>query len=181
MSEDETAGAPSPSPRASSAVGAGCSCRLSCWLSCWSCSRPRSARSASRSPARSAAGPSRRSSRRRPSRSPRWSSARSPPSSARTRTPPDPARSAARALYVVRGCLDANDAPDRTQWLTPFGRFERTGPAVENDPLPLLAALGLTAALLVAALAAAEHRDLSGGIVPPRPVPPTRRTGPSWP
>ena len=141
MSEDETAGAPSPSPRASSAVGAGCSCRLSCWLSCWSCSRPRSARSASRSPA----------------------------------------RSAARALYVVRGCLDANDAPDRTQWLTPFGRFERTGPAVENDPLPLLAALGLTAALLVAALAAAEHRDLSGGIVPPRPVPPTRRTGPSWP
>ncbi|SYZ34007.1 ABC transporter permease [Propionibacterium australiense] len=72
------------------------------------------------------------------------------------------------ALYVVRGYLDASNAPAWTQWLTPFGWFERTGPAVENDPLPLLAALGLTVAFLTAALVAAGHRDFGLGVVPLR-------------
>ena len=71
-------------------------------------------------------------------------------------------------LYGARGYLDASDAPEWTQWLTPFGWFERTGPAAENDPRPLLAALGLTVVLLAAALVAAGRRDFGLGFVPLR-------------
>ncbi|WP_316668959.1 hypothetical protein [uncultured Propionibacterium sp.] len=73
------------------------------------------------------------------------------------------------ALYIVRGYLDSSGAPGWTQWLTPFGWFERTGPAIEDDPLPLLTALGLTAVLFGAAMITAGRRDLGLGVVSPRP------------
>lgn len=73
------------------------------------------------------------------------------------------------ALYTVRGCLDASGAPSWTQWLTPFGWLERSGPALENDPLPLLAALVLAGALLAVALVMTGRRDFGLGLVLLRP------------
>ena len=73
------------------------------------------------------------------------------------------------ALYVVRGYLDASGADEWTQWLTPFGWLSQTKPATENNAWPLLAALGLAAALLALAVVLQEHRDFGLGVIPQRP------------
>lgn len=73
--------------------------------------------------------------------------------------------------YVVRGYLDASDLPDWTTWLTPLGWLERTAPATEQDPWPLLLALGLTAVLVALAFVLQERRDFGQGVVPSRPGP----------
>lgn len=71
-------------------------------------------------------------------------------------------------LYLLRGYLDASQAADWTSWLTPFGWFERVRPSSQNDPLPLLLALGLAVTLVVVAVLLHRRRDYGQGLVPPR-------------
>ncbi|MBB1510094.1 ABC transporter permease [Tessaracoccus sp. MC1756] len=71
--------------------------------------------------------------------------------------------------YVLRGYLGMSGAGDWTEWLTPFGWLALTRPSTDNDPLPLLAALALTAVLLAVAMVLQDRRDLGLGIVAQRP------------
>lgn len=70
--------------------------------------------------------------------------------------------------YVLRGYLDASDLPQWTTWLTPLGWLERTAPATEQDPWPLLLALGFAAVLVGVAFLLQERRDFGQGVVPSR-------------
>lgn len=73
--------------------------------------------------------------------------------------------------FVMRGYIDAGDYPEWATWLTPLGWLQETRPASENDPWPLLAALGLALALVLAAFALQARRDFGQGLVAPRPGP----------
>lgn len=75
--------------------------------------------------------------------------------------------------YVLRGWFDSSEAPGWTEWLTPFGWLSRTRAAVDNDPLPLLAALGFTVVLLAVAMRLQARRDFGMGLVSSRPGPAT--------
>lgn len=70
--------------------------------------------------------------------------------------------------FIVRGYLDAAEAPDWTGWLTPFGWLERVRPASGNDFAPLLAPLALAVALVVAACVLNGRRDFGMGMIAPR-------------
>lgn len=71
-------------------------------------------------------------------------------------------------LFVLRGYLDAREVGTWRTWVTPFGWLERVGPASDNDPWPLLLALGTAAALVAVAFALQSRRDFGMGLVPPR-------------
>lgn len=75
------------------------------------------------------------------------------------------------ALYLARGYIDASGFDEWTAWLTPFGWLERTQPAVQNNPWPLLLALAFTAVLAVVAFVLQGRRDFGQGSIPPRPGP----------
>lgn len=73
--------------------------------------------------------------------------------------------------YVVRGYLDMSGAADWATWLTPLGWLEKAGPGADNDPRPLLLALGLAALLVAVAFALQARRDFGQGLLAPRPGP----------
>ena len=75
--------------------------------------------------------------------------------------------------YVARGYLDSSGAGEWTAWLTPFGWLELARPASGNHPLPLLAALGLAIAAVLAAFLLQSRRDFGQGLLPQRPGPAT--------
>jgi ABC-2 type transport system permease protein len=73
--------------------------------------------------------------------------------------------------YLVRGYIDTSGASDWATWLTPLGWLEKTGPAVENNPWPLLLCLALAVALVAAAFVLQGRRDFGQGLIAPRPGP----------
>ncbi|MBX6388426.1 MAG: multidrug ABC transporter permease [Frankia sp.] len=73
--------------------------------------------------------------------------------------------------YVIRGYLDASDAPDWASWTTPLGWLSRTRPATDNDPWPLLAALALAVVLVLAGFTLQGRRDFGVGLIASRPGP----------
>lgn len=79
-------------------------------------------------------------------------------------------------LYVARGYVDSSGAPDWAAWLTPIGWLQETRPATQNDPWPLLPALGLSVGLVGVAFALHARRDYGMGLIAPRPGP-ARGTG----
>jgi ABC-2 type transport system permease protein len=72
------------------------------------------------------------------------------------------------ALFVVRGYIDAVQAPEWTTWATPFGWLEHVAPAAENNPWPLLLPLAAAAALLAVAFWLQSRRDFGRGMISPR-------------
>ncbi|ONH23311.1 multidrug ABC transporter permease [Pseudofrankia asymbiotica] len=70
--------------------------------------------------------------------------------------------------YVIRGYLDSSEAPGWTSWTTPLGWLSRTRPATDDNPWPLLAALALTIALVLAGSALHSRRDYGLGLIAPR-------------
>jgi ABC-2 type transport system permease protein len=73
--------------------------------------------------------------------------------------------------YLVRGYIDTSGASGWATWLTPLGWLEKTGPAVENNPWPLLLCLALAVALVAAAFVLQGRRDFGQGLIAPRPGP----------
>lgn len=71
-------------------------------------------------------------------------------------------------LFVLRGYLDARQVGEWRTWVTPFGWLERVGPAGDNDPWPLLLALGTAVLLVAVAFLLQARRDFGMGLVPPR-------------
>ncbi len=72
------------------------------------------------------------------------------------------------ALFVLRGYIDAVQAPDWARWATPFGWLERVAPATENNPWPLLLALATFLVLMAIAFRLQARRDFGQGLLPPR-------------
>ena len=70
--------------------------------------------------------------------------------------------------YVVRVVADAGSKGRWLSWLTPFGWVERMRPLTGTNVAPLLPAIVAIAALVVATLWLAEHRDIGGAIIPDR-------------
>ena len=84
-------------------------------------------------------------------------------------------------FYVLRGYLDSSGAPDWVSWLTPFGWLEETRPATENNAWPLLLALAIAIALVLAGFVLQGHRDFGQGMVAQRPGPgEARLAGNAW-
>ncbi|QDO90275.1 multidrug ABC transporter permease [Ornithinimicrobium ciconiae] len=73
--------------------------------------------------------------------------------------------------FLLRGYLDSSGAPEWTTWLTPLGWLERTRPATDNNPWPLLAALALAVVLIVVAFLLQGRRDFGQGLIATRPGP----------
>ncbi|QCX28944.1 ABC transporter permease [Nocardioides jishulii] len=73
--------------------------------------------------------------------------------------------------YVLRGYVDISDAPDWATWVTPYGWLEESGPGADNNPWPLLLALGLAIVLVAVGFALQERRDFGQGMVAQRPGP----------
>ncbi len=72
------------------------------------------------------------------------------------------------AAYVVRVVADAGSKGRWLSWLTPFGWVERMRPLTGTNVAPLVPAVVAIAALVVATLWLAEHRDIGGAIIPDR-------------
>lgn len=68
-------------------------------------------------------------------------------------------------LFLLRGVLDALEAPEWTAWINPLGWISRTSPAGEDNWWPLLPAAGLTVVLLAAAFAVQARRDFGQGLL----------------
>jgi ABC-2 type transport system permease protein len=81
-----------------------------------------------------------------------------------------PATGAAVALLGVTVLLrmigDGVTAVGWVRWLSPFGLLGLSEPYVHNRVLPLVVLLAATAVITVAALAAADRRDIRGGLLP---------------
>ncbi len=73
--------------------------------------------------------------------------------------------------FVVRGFIDSSTAPSWAVWLTPLGWLEQVRPAADNNPWPLLPALGLAVALIVFGFVLDGRRDYGAGLIAPRPGP----------
>ena len=73
--------------------------------------------------------------------------------------------------YVLRGYIDSSGSADWATWLTPLGWLEETRPGTENNPWPLLLALALAVALVLAAFVLQGRRDFGQGMIAPRPGP----------
>jgi ABC-2 type transport system permease protein len=80
------------------------------------------------------------------------------------------AAAALGVAYVLRAAGDVGDGT--LSWLSPIGWGQATHPFSGERWWPLLISLAVAAALLVAAFALLERRDLGAGLVPPRPGPP---------
>ncbi|WP_330230328.1 hypothetical protein OHA40_30835 [Nocardia sp. NBC_00508] len=84
-----------------------------------------------------------------------------------------PSRSAATGLasavlgaaLLLRMLADGVTALAWAAWLTPFGLAARTAPYADNRVEPALVLLSLAVAPGAAALLAARHRDLGGGLI----------------
>lgn len=74
-------------------------------------------------------------------------------------------------LFLLRGLAYSVDAPEWTIWANPLGWMTETRPASGNRWWPLLLAVTLALALLVAAFALQARRDFGQGAVSPRPGP----------
>jgi ABC-2 type transport system permease protein len=83
-------------------------------------------------------------------------------------------------LYVARGYVDSSGAPEWAAWLTPIGWLQETRPATQNDPWPLLLAVGLAFVLVGVAFVLHARRDYGMGLIPPRPGPARGRTVSIW-
>lgn len=70
--------------------------------------------------------------------------------------------------YLIRGFVDSSDSAGWAHWLSPLGWLQQTKPATENNPWPLLAALGLAACLTLAAFALQARRDFGQGLIATR-------------
>lgn len=70
--------------------------------------------------------------------------------------------------YLIRGFVDTSGGADWAHWLSPLGWLQQTKPATENNPWPLLAALGLAALLTLAAFALQARRDFGQGVIATR-------------
>jgi ABC-2 type transport system permease protein len=68
-------------------------------------------------------------------------------------------------LYVLRGYVDSSGGADWLTWLTPFGWFERSGPATDNDVRPLLLAVVVAVVLVAVAFWMQVRRDFGQGLV----------------
>lgn len=83
--------------------------------------------------------------------------------------------------FVIRGFIDSVNAPAWASWVTPFGWLEHVRPATDNNPWPLLLALGLAVVLIGSGFALDGRRDFGAGVIPPRPGPARAgRTGTIW-
>lgn len=70
--------------------------------------------------------------------------------------------------YLIRGFVDTSGSADWAHWLSPLGWLQQTRPATDNDPWPLLAALGLAAGLTLAAFVLQARRDFGQGVIATR-------------
>ncbi len=70
--------------------------------------------------------------------------------------------------FIVRGYIDASEAPSWTAWLTPFGWLEEVRPATGNNGWPLLLAVGFAVVAAAVALALHARRDFGLGMIAPR-------------
>ncbi len=75
--------------------------------------------------------------------------------------------------FLLRGAADTADPDGSTGWLSPLGWTQRVAPGTQNNWWPLLACLGLTAALVILAFQLQNRRDFGQGIIPARPGPAT--------
>lgn len=73
--------------------------------------------------------------------------------------------------FVLRGFVDATNAPEWASWATPFGWLGHVGPATDNDPWPLLLALALAAVLTICGFVLNGRRDYGAGLISQRPGP----------
>lgn len=73
--------------------------------------------------------------------------------------------------YVLRGYIDSSGAGDWATWLTPLGWLEQAGPSTDNDPWPVVMAVGLAVVLVAIAFVLQRRRDFGQGLVSPRPGP----------
>ncbi|MGO1592643.1 ABC transporter permease, partial [Ancrocorticia sp.] len=80
------------------------------------------------------------------------------------------------ASFLVRGIADTSESAENLAWASPLGWIQRTFPWDQNNLLPLLACVLVSAALLLAACIVNTNRDLGTGLVAPRTGRPTART-----
>ena len=73
--------------------------------------------------------------------------------------------------YVLRGYIDSSGSPGWVTWLTPLGWLEEARPGTGNNPWPLLLALALAVALVLASFVLQGRRDFGQGMIAPRPGP----------
>lgn len=73
--------------------------------------------------------------------------------------------------YVLRGYIDSSGAPDWAPWLTPLGWLEQAQPGAQNDPVPLVPAVGLALVLVLLAFVLQGRRDFGQGLIAQRPGP----------
>lgn len=71
------------------------------------------------------------------------------------------------ASYVLRAAGDVGN--DALSWLSPIGWAQRTFPYSGNRWWPLLIPLGVTALLVMVAVALLDRRDFGAGLMPSRP------------
>ena len=68
--------------------------------------------------------------------------------------------------YLIRMAADSVTSLGWLRWLSPFGWMEEQHPLIGSNPLPLLLAAALTAALCIAAVRIAGKRDVGTGLLP---------------
>ncbi|WP_204163568.1 ABC transporter permease [Nocardioides gilvus] len=73
--------------------------------------------------------------------------------------------------YVVRGYVGSSGAPAWADWLTPFGWFDRTRPAGDNNAWPLLLAVVVAVLLVAVGFWLQARRDFGQGMLAQRPGP----------
>ncbi len=68
-------------------------------------------------------------------------------------------------LFLLRGVLEALEAPEWTSWINPLGWISQTRPADTNNWWPLLLVAALTVVLIIVAFAFQARRDFGQGII----------------
>ncbi len=72
------------------------------------------------------------------------------------------------ASFLVRGYADTLAGSEWVLWYSPLGWLQMTEPTKENNPIPLVATLGLGIALVAIAFTLMSRRDFGMGFIPPR-------------
>ena len=78
--------------------------------------------------------------------------------------------------FLVRGYADTSTDSEWLVWLSPLGWLQKTAPASVNNPLPLLATVGLAFVLVAIACGLLSRRDFGMGFIPPNGGPGRGRT-----